>query len=94
MSVNASTGAFVPLDDMGGPVAIHITNNTGQPIDIVFGVADATAAAGTGAGQRYILASGTTPATMITNFRCTPNQTWLRCNSTTAVTNLGVILAW
>jgi hypothetical protein len=94
LSVNANTGAFVQLDPMGGPVFLHMTNNTGQALDVVFGAADATAANATSAAQRYILATGTTPATMITNLRCTPNQTWIRSTTTTSVTSLGVILAW
>ena len=94
LSVNANTGAFVQLDPMGGPVFLHMTNNTGQALDIVFGAADASAAGATSASQRYILATGTVPIAMITNLRCTPNQTWIRSTTTTAVTSLGVILAW
>ncbi len=94
LSVNANTGAFVQLDPMGGPVFLHMTNNTGQALDVVFGAADAAAANSTAAGQRYILSTGTTPISMITNLRCTPNQTWIRSTTTTSVTTLGVILAW
>jgi hypothetical protein len=95
LSVNANTGAFVQLDAMGGPVFLYLTNNTGQAMDVVFGAADATAAAAARtANNYYLLSSGTTPISQISNFRCTPNQTWVRSNTATAVTTLAVALSW
>ena len=94
LTVNASGGAFVQLDAMGGPVFLHMNNNGGQALDVVFGVADATAANATSAAQRFVLPTGTTPGCIITNLRCTPNQTWIRSNTATAPTGIGVILSW
>lgn len=88
---NANTGAFTQCDPLNSNVDVTIGAPAGQPTDMVFNAADASAATTEfSAGRFFQVVAGQAPYMM----RFNPSTTWVRSSTTSGGYTITFLFQW